>query len=249
MEEMDLEIQDIFRILKNRWKTIVGITTIITLLVGAISFFVIKPVYEVNTKVFIGKDETKDVKYDNNDVAMYQKLLATYAELIKTNDLIENAINENNIDITASAVMSTLAATPRTDTQILQITYKNNDNELAKEVLVSVVDELIKEAKILIPNGTVKVIESAELPQHPVSPDNAKNIAVGFLVGLIFGIIISLLIEYMGNTFKTKEQIEKIMDIYVIGVIPCEDNNYKRRKDKHIKKITNKNLNDPAYEN
>jgi capsular polysaccharide biosynthesis protein len=249
MEEMDLEIQDIFRILKNIWKTIVGITTIITLFVGAISFFVIKPVYEVNTKVFIGKDETKDIKYDNNDVAMYQKLLATYAELIKTNDLIENAINENNIDITASAVMSTLAATPRTDTQILQITYKNNDNELAKEVLVSVVDELIKEAKILIPNGTVKVIESAELPQHPVSPDNAKNIAVGFLGGLIFGIIISLLIEYMGNTFKTKEQIEKIMDISVIGVIPCEDNNYKRRKDKYIKKITNKNLNDPAYEN
>ena len=249
MEGMDLEIQDIVRILKNRWKIIAGITTIVTLLVGLISFYVIKPVYEVNTKAFIGKDQTKDVKYDSNDVQMYQKLLATYAELIKTNDLIENAINKNNLDITAQEVIHNLVATPRMDTQILQISYENNDNVLAKEVLVAVVDEFTNEAKMLIPNGTVKVIENAELPLYPVSPNNVRNIALGFLGGIMFGIIISLLIEYMNNTFKTKEQIEKIMETSVIGVIPCEHKKPTKHKDKHIKKEKNKSLNDPLSEN
>ena len=123
-----------------------------------------------------------------------------------------------------------------TDTQILQISYQNNDNTLAKEVLVAVIDEFIKESKELIPNGTVKVIESAELPQDPISPNKEKNIAIACLVGLMMGIAIALLKEYMDDTFKTKEQTEKIMEIPVIGMIPCEDELY-RGKDKHIKKL------------
>lgn len=249
MEEMDLEIKDILKILKNRWKVIVGITTIITLIVVVMSLFVIKPVYNVSTKVFIGKDATKDVKYDSNDIEMYQKLLKTYSELIKTNDLIENVIDEKNLDITASAVNKTLVAMPRTDTQILEISYENNNNVLAKEVLEGIVDEFVKETKVLIPNGTVKVIETAKLPQYPVSPNYFKNISLSIFGGLIFGILLSFIMEYMDNTFKTKEQIEKVMGISVIGVIPWEDKKHRRYDDVHNRKENNKNLNSPACEN
>jgi len=254
MEEMDLTIQDVFRILKNRWKIVVGIVTAITLFVTVMSFFVIKPSYEVNTKVFIGKEEAidakynnNDAKYDNNDVQMYQKLLKTYSELIKTKDLIRNAINNNNLDITPTEVINVLKITPSADTQLLQISYQNTDNILAKEVLVAVVDEFIKETKELIPNGNVKVIESAELPQDSISPNKEKNIALAFLVGLMIGIMTALLREYMDDTFKTKEQAEEIMEIPVIGMILCEDKNYTVSKDKHVKK-NYKGLNDPVYE-
>jgi capsular polysaccharide biosynthesis protein len=225
MEEMDLKIQDVFRILKDRWKIVVGVATAIALFVAVMSFFVIKPVYEVNTKVFIGKEEVKDADYNNNDVQMYQKLLKTYSELMKTKDLIENAINEKNLDITATEVINDLEIAPSTDTQILDISYKSHDNILAKEVVVAVVDKFIKQSKELIPNGMVKVIESPQLPQNPVSPSKEKNIAIACLVGLMIGIGIALFMEFMDDTFKTKEQTENIMEISVIGMIPCGDNN------------------------
>ena len=225
MEEIDFKIQDLFIILRNRWKVVVGIATAITLFVGVISFFVIKPVYEVNTKVFIGKEEAKDADYNNNDIQMYQKLLKTYSELMKTKDLIGNAINEKNLDITPAEVIDALVIIPRTDTQILDISYKSNDNVLAKQVSVAVVDMLIKESKELIPNGMVKVIETPQLPQNPVSPNKEKNIALACLVGLIIGMGIALVMEFMDDTFKTKEQTEKVMEIPVIGMIPCGEKN------------------------
>ena len=202
-----------------------GIATAITLFVGVMSFFVIKPVYEVNTKVFIGKEESKDADYNNNDVQMYQKLLKTYSELMKTKDLIGNAINEKNLDITPTGVIDALVITPRADTQILDISYKSNDNVLAKEVSVAVVDQFIKKSKELIPNGMVKVIESPQIPQTPVSPNKEKNIAIACLVGLMIGMGIALVMEFMDDTFKTKEQTENIMEISVIGMIPCGENN------------------------
>lgn len=247
MEEMDIEIQDVFKVLKNGWKTIVIMQIVITSFVAVMSFFVIKPVYEVNTKVFIGKEESKNSTYNNNDVVMYLNLLKTYSEIIKSNDLIGNAIYDNNIDITPIEVIDTLEVIPMPDTQILQISYQNNDNVLAEEVIVAVVNEFIKESKQLIPNGTVTVIESAELPLFPISPNKEKNIAVACLVGLMIGSVIVLLKEHMDDTFKTKEQTEKTMDIPVIGMIPCEDKKYSRSKVKHAKK-NHKGLDQQVYE-
>ena len=155
---------------------------------------------------------------------------------------------EKNLDITPEEVIDALTITPKTNTQILQIDYRNNDNVLAKEVIVAVVDEFIKESKKLIPNVNVTVIESAELPQYPISPNKEKNIALAFLVGLMIGIMTALLREYMDDTFKTKEQAEEIMEIPVIGMILCEDKNYTGSKDKHVKK-NYKELSDPVYEN
>lgn len=223
MEEMELKIEDIFEILKRQWKIIAGITVGITLIVTVVILFVITPVYEVNSKLFIGKEETNNEDYNNNDVQMYQKLLKTYSELIKTKDLIGNAINKNNLDLTSSEVINALKITPMTDTQILQISYENTDRTLAKEVLVTVIDEFMRETKEIIPNGNVKVIESAELPEDPMSPNKGMNIAIAFLVGLIMGVAIALLKECVDDTIKTKEQTEKVMELPVIGMIPCEE--------------------------
>lgn len=79
MKEENINISEIFEALKKRYKMIIGITLAFTIIAGIISFFVIKPKYEVTTKLFIGKQESKTEQYNSNDVMMYQKLLQTYA--------------------------------------------------------------------------------------------------------------------------------------------------------------------------
>ena len=93
MEEQVISISEIFEALKKRWILIVSITLVATLISGVLSFFVIKPTYETSTKVFIGKEESNLEGYNTNDIQMYQKLLQTYAETIKTNEVVQAAIN------------------------------------------------------------------------------------------------------------------------------------------------------------
>ncbi|BCZ47078.1 capsular polysaccharide biosynthesis protein [Clostridium gelidum] len=225
MEEIEFKIQDIFEILKRQWKLIGAIAAGVSIIAALVSFFVITPIYQVDSKVFIGKEENSIKDYDNNDVQMYQKLLKTYSEVIKTKDLIQSAISKNNLDITSEEVIKNLKITPMTDTQILEISYENKDKTLAKEVLVVVIDEFMRESKEIIPNGNVQVIESAELPQNPISPNKGTNIAIAFLVGIMIGVSIAFLREYVDDTLKTKEQTEKVMELPVIGMIPCEEKN------------------------
>lgn len=217
-----IRIEDIVNILLKRWKMIISITLIATFTAGIISFFIIAPKYEVSTKVFVGKEktDTKDQNYNNSDIQMYQQLLKTYAEVIKTNALVEKAVDASGLDITSEEVLESLTVTPATNTQILEIKYISKDRNLSKEILDSITSEFIKTSTELIPNGNVKIIEPAKLPENPASPNKKLNIAIAFLLGIMISIGLSFLLEFMDNTFKTKEQLEQILGVPVIGAIP-----------------------------
>jgi capsular polysaccharide biosynthesis protein len=223
MNEENIRIQDILDIIKKRWKLIVGITFIFTAFVAIMSFFVIAPKYESSTKLFIGKENSQDQKYDNNDVQMYQKLLTTYAEIITTNDLVEKALNEDNLNLESGDVLKSLVVIPRADTQILEIKYVSADNVQSKKVVESITNQFMKTSDELIPNGRVKIIENVKLPEKPISPNKKLNIAVAFLLGFMISIGLTFLLEFLDSTFKTKEQLENIVGVPVIGIIPDED--------------------------
>ena len=224
MNEESIKIKDLSTILKKRLKLIIIVTALATTLAIVISFFIIKPKYETRTKMFIGKEGSIisgiDKNYNGNDVEMYQNLLKTYAEVIKTNDLVEKVIRIKNFNIKAEEVLKNLTVTATPGTQILEIKYINSDKELAKDMLDSVTDEFISEAKQLIPNSNVRVIERVRIPDKPISPNKEINIVLAFLLGLIISISLSLFMEYIKNTFNNKEQMEEILGLPVLGVIP-----------------------------
>lgn len=220
MEEQVIRLDELFEALKKRWLMIVTITLIATIISAALSFFVIKPKYEASTKVFIGKDEGDNQAYNQNDVLMYQKLMKTYSEAIKTKDLVSRSLQGTSLELKPEDVLANLTVSPVTDTQILQIKYKSNNPQEAKVVIQELTDEFIKTSKELVPNGNIKTIEEVQLPEKPVSPNKKMNIAIAFLLGLMVSVGLAFLLEFLDNTFKSKEQLERELDIPVIGVIP-----------------------------
>ena len=152
MEEQVISLSEVFEAIKKRWIMIVAITLSATLISGILSFFVIKPVYETSTKLFIGKEESEDTVYNTNDIQMYQKLLQTYAQAIKTKDLVGRAINSLNYELEPSKVVGALTVTPVADTQILQIKYKSKNQQEAVDVLKNVTEQFIITSKELVPN-------------------------------------------------------------------------------------------------
>ena len=161
--------------------------------------------------------------YHTKNNTYHQKLLQTYAETIKTNEVIEAAIKNTNTNLTVEEVKKSLTVTPISDTQILQIKYQNKSPEVAKEILENVTNEFVVLAKELVPNGNVRVIEAVQLPENPVAPNKKMNIAIAFLLGLMVSVGVVFLLEYLDNTFKTKENLERELNIPVLGLIPSFD--------------------------
>ena len=228
MEENTISLQEIAYALKKRWKLIALITIAATLVSAILSFFVIKPQYEAKTKLFIGKQETSQntANYDN-DIMMYQKLMKTYSELVKTSDLVTKAVKSANLNYNQNeikGILNNLTANPSADTQILDLSFKGENPKEVLKVTEAITNEFISESKELIPNGNVQVIQKPQLPEHPVSPNKKLNILIAFVLGLMVGVGVVLLIEYLDNTFKSREELEKTLDLPIIGTIPDYNN-------------------------
>ena len=223
MEEQVISVSEIIDAVKKRWKIIVLTTVLATVVSGIFSFFVISPTYEASTKIFIGKEGAESEGYNSSDVSMYQNLIKTYSELIKTKDLVNKAINNSQYDLSVNNVLNGITVNTLTGTQILQISYQSKSPSIAKNMLESITNEFITKAEELVPNGNVKVLESVELPKNPVAPNKTMNIAIAFILGMMVGFGIVFLLEYLDNTYKNKEQLEKDLDIPVLGVIPMSD--------------------------
>jgi len=64
------------------------------------------------------------------------------------------------------------------------------------------------------------VVVSPAMSAVKVKPNEAMNIAVVFLLGLVASAALAFVLEFMDNTIKTPEDIARHLDLPVMGVIP-----------------------------
>lgn len=218
-----MELQEYLDILKKRWTLLVVITLFATLISVAVSYFVIKPTYKSDISVIIGKQENTSSTtpaQSYNDVMMYQKLVKTYSELAKSRSVAENAINKLGIDMRAEQVQAMVSVAPKGDTEFLTITVRSKDAkqamDLANQLALSLKEVSAKIKKI----DNVQILDPAQLPTSPDSPKPKLNMAIAFFLGLMVSVGVIFLLEYLDNTVKSPDDIEKLLGVSVIGTIP-----------------------------
>lgn len=83
--------------------------------------------------------------------------------------------------------------------------------------------------------GDIRVIDEARIPKYPIKPNKKLNLAIGGILGLMLGVMLTFFMEYMDNTIKTTEDVERILDLPILGVIP-KDTPEKKKKHKRKRK-------------
>lgn len=226
-----LSVKDIFRILKKRI-VVIGIITVISVMVSIFySYYILKPQYKTTTKLFIGKEFNGDIsKYSANEVQMYQKLIRSYAGIALSEDVINRAVEKANLNMTATQILGSLSAIPGEEDQFLVLNMVTYDKEQGKEVLEALTEELIETSNKLIPNGSISVLTSPRVPSAPFSPNRKMYVLVTLIASLLVSSSIVVFIEYMDSSVKNKDEIESLLGVPVIGMVPEYKTKSKKRE-------------------
>ena len=68
--------------------------------------------------------------------------------------------------------------------------------------------------------SNISVIDLAEVPRKPISPNRTKNLLMSLLIGLFGGIGLCFLLEYLDDTVKGPEDVERLAELPSLGIVP-----------------------------
>lgn len=227
MEEETISLQEVFEIIRKKIALILIITFSAAAISAIVSFFLITPKYERSTQLLVNRSQVSE-NFSTNEVQTNIQLINTYSEIILSPRILDIAAKEleglidlENGEITASYLKGKITVNNQNNSQVLNISVEDTDPHRAALIANKVAEVFQREIPSIMNVDNVNILSEADVPEDlsPVSPKPLLNIAIAFVVGLMLGVGLAFLIEYFDNTIKTEQDIEKYLELPVLGVI------------------------------
>ena len=224
MKEKDRIEIDVLQMLKVLWKRklIIALAAIIS---GAIAFgyssFVIKPEFTSTTRIYVvNRNQGDKPGLTNQDLQAGSYLVKDYREIILSQDVLEKVVADQKLNIDAKTLARKVQVTVPADTRIVSISVRDSLPEEASRI-ANALREVASQKIIAVTRvSDVTTLEEARPAQSPSSPNIRRNTILGFGVGAGLVIIVVLLIELLDDRVKRPEDIEEVMHLSLLGVIP-----------------------------
>ncbi|MEG0873099.1 MAG: Wzz/FepE/Etk N-terminal domain-containing protein [Clostridia bacterium] len=224
MEEIDIK-EYIYVLWKN--KAYVVIAVLVGIAVGLLyaSFFV-KPQYESTTSLVLSKPTTaapqngQASSITQNDILLNQKLVATYGEIVKSKSIATEVINKLELNISEENFMKCVNVSSKKDTELLEIKVRYSDSQTAADIANTLSDVFTAKVKEVYSIENVSVIDKAQPINKSVSISKIKVISISVILCVLLVCFILFLKVYFANTVITQEDVEKLLELPVIAIIP-----------------------------
>ncbi len=224
MKEKDRIEIDLVQMLKVLWKRklIIALAAIIS---GAIAFgyssFVIKPEFTSTTRIYVvNRNQGDKPGLTNQDLQAGSYLVKDYREIILSQDVLEKVVADQKLNIDAKTLARKVQVTVPADTRIVSISVRDGLPEEASRI-ANALREVASQKIIAVTRvSDVTTLEEARPALSPSSPNIRRNTILGFGVGAGLVIIVVLLIELLDDRVKRPEDIEEVMHLSLLGVIP-----------------------------
>ena len=225
-EMVNVEI-DLFQLLYKIWFRkflilLIGTLFATSALLGSI--FLITPKYLSTTRIYVvNSQKSQETSITAQDLVAGSYLTKDYQEIIKSKDVMQTVILREGLDMSPSDLSSKISVSIPNDTRVISISVSDENPNEASDLANAVREVASEKIKEVTKVEEVTTIEAAEPSSRPSSPNIRRNIALGMLVGVSIGILIVLMSEVLDDTVKRADDIEEILGVPLLGVVPNSD--------------------------
>ena len=224
MKEQDKFEIDVFQLVKVLWKRkflIVLAALVAGLAAFAYSSFVIKPQYASTTRIYVvNRNQADKPGLTNQDLQAGSYLVKDYREIILSQDVLEKVVADQSLTIDAKTLGKKVSVTVPADTRIVSISVRDGKPEEASRIANALRDVAAQKIISVTRVSDVTTLEEARPATSPSSPNIRRNTMMATIAGVGIVIVIVLLVELLDDRVKRPEDIEEVMHISLLGVIP-----------------------------
>lgn len=234
---VEIDLREIFGVLRKNLLIII----LSAFLGGMLMFYVgtalINKTFESTTKIYVlNKQEAQTVTY--NDLQTGTQLTKDYAELVTsrtvTTQVIANLDLQNSYEdmkeITPDELADMITVEAKQDTRVIYITVKDKNPMRAQDIANVVRISASKQIYDVMDIEAVNVVDYANLPEEPVSPNVKLLVVIGCILCTIIAVSVSVIIYMLDDTIKTPDDVERFLGLSVLASIPFDETMTSKRK-------------------
>ena len=227
-DEDTIDLLELALGLLEHWKLIAVTAVTGAVLMALYTFFLVTPMYKATATIYVVSRNDSVLNF--SDLQVGSELTSDYIKVFEMWEVHEKVISNLDLDYTYTNMASMLSVTNTSDTRMLDITVTNPDPEEAAAIANEYADVGAKYISEKMKTDEPTLMSSARVPENPFSPNKAKNILLGFVVGFVLACGVVVVRILLDDTYKTAEDIRKYAGLVVLASVPMAENAQPKEK-------------------
>ena len=217
-EETEIDLLEIFYLLRSKWKEIFLAVLVGALIFGAYHTFLIKPSYQADASIYITNN---DSMITFSDLQLSAALTDDYANIIKSRTVLNRVIDELDLNLDYEELGELVDVENPDSTHIVDIKVTCDDPEMSRNITNALLNISVSQIYQIIGSSEPTVIDySVAEAVQDVTPGLLKYLAIGGLLGAFIMCAIYVLRMLMDSTMKSEEDVEKYLHLPVLAAVP-----------------------------
>ena len=217
-KQIEIDLGEIFKSIIRRWYLLL-LAAILAFAAVYIWNFFLPNKYVATAKIYVLNKQNEDtVTY--SDLTGSALLANDYKELIvskKISDMVCSKLGLRDINDYSITVKDV------TNTRFIKVSVEGRNAYNSALVANALAESFTETAKQVMNVENVEIIDEAEAPKQPSSPQRVRNAFLGALVGLLIMAFFIGLISALNKTLKSSHEIEDQLQLSVFARIPLSD--------------------------
>ncbi len=182
-----------------------------------------REIQEIEAQLLQYRQSKQPASVDSRSVRQWQELRKSVLTKESEMELFKRRLASYK-----NAIANYKSQNPDILTHSLELLRLQRSSEVYQNVYNVLLEKAEEERmKSASSSAGIKIVDTARMPDHPIPKNETRYYIIGVIVGLFLGIGLALLIEFNDTTIKSNEDVERYLNISVLGTIPHITHNKK----------------------
>lgn len=220
-DELEIDLGDLFKALKQNVLTILVISLLCAMIGLFSSIFLIDKKYSSEATIYITPKVTEQGTIDFNSIQTNSQMVNNYMEILKGETILSKVADEVGLE-SFEEVQSSITITNPDSTQLISIRAETTDPELSQKIVSSTIYTFSEDMMNILNLNNVTTINEAKVNPNPVSPSKSKFTILGFGIGLIVSCGYVCITYLFDKRLRTRDEAENFLGIPVLATVPLK---------------------------
>lgn len=224
----ELNVQELLLAYLRRWKLLALCVFVGVAIAFSITSFCITPLYQSQVTMYVNNNRyTEDKNYlSSSDLSASIYLVKGYIAVAKSDPVLEKVVEKLGDGYTMTEVKKAITAEAEDNSVIFALKVTHADPQKAAAIATALAQVLPVEGPKVIEGTSIKLINSAKVPQSPSSPNYITNLLLGAVGGLLLAVVYVTILFLKDTRIKDENDLTDMFDLPILGRIPDLDGEF-----------------------